>query len=108
MLFIFHFNYFYNLNCNSIITNKKKKLKLMIDFFLYSFYFYLQELNLKLCKCDELDSLIRGLLFTVASNDNECYFWSQCTENEQCSIQEYTFQYNKYPFIVRIMFKKNE
>ncbi|XP_025194402.1 pantothenate kinase 3 [Melanaphis sacchari] len=58
------------------------------------------ELNLKLCKCDELDSLIRGLLFTVASNNNECYFWSQCTEDEQCSTQEYTFQYNKYPFIV--------
>lgn len=64
-------------------------------------FFFQQELNLKLCKCDELDSLIRGLLFTVASNNNECYFWSQCTEDEQCSTQEYTFQYNKYPFIVR-------
>lgn len=59
-------------------------------------------MNLKLCKCDELDSLIRGLLFTVASNKNECYFWSQCTEDEQCSTQEYTFQQNKYPFIVSI------
>lgn len=66
-------------------------------------FFSKQELNLKLCKCDELDSLIRGLLFTVASNNNECYFWSQCTEDEQCSTQEYTFQYNKYPFIVSIM-----
>lgn len=62
---------------------------------------------MKLCKCDELDSLIRGLLFTVASNNNECYFWSQCTEDEQCSTQEYTFQYNKYPFIVRIMWTNN-
>lgn len=64
-------------------------------------------MNLKLCKCDELDSLIRGLLFTVASNNNECYFWSQCTEDEQCSTQEYTFQYNKYPFIVRITNNQN-
>lgn len=71
------------------------------------FKFFLQELNLKLCKCDELDSLIRGLLFTVASNNNECYFWSQCTEDEQCSTQEYTFQYNKYPFIVCIINNKN-
>lgn len=67
------------------------------------FFIYLQELNLKLCKCDELDSLIRGMLFTVASTNNECYFWSQCTEDEQCSKQEYTFQYNKYPFIVSVM-----
>lgn len=66
------------------------------------YFCFQQELNLKLCKCDELDSLIRGLLFTVASNNNECYFWSQCTEDEQCSKQEYTFQYKKYPFIVRI------
>ncbi|XP_050443989.1 pantothenate kinase 1-like, partial [Adelges cooleyi] len=57
-------------------------------------------LNLKLCKCDELDSLIQGMLFTVASNNNECYFWSQCTEDEQCSTQKYTFPYKKYPFIV--------
>jgi len=57
-------------------------------------------LNLKLRKCDEMDSLIRGLLFTVASNNNECY-------GPQCSKQEHTFQYNKYPFIVRIINNKN-
>lgn len=59
-------------------------------------------LNLKLCICDELTSLIRGLLITVASNNNECYYWSQCIKSKKYSRREYTL-HNTYPFIVSIV-----
>lgn len=56
-------------------------------------------MNLQLCICDELNSLIRGLLITIASNNNECYYWSQCIDGKNYLKREYAL-HNTYPFIV--------
>lgn len=34
-----------------------------------------EQVNMKLAKFDELDALIKGLLFTEYNNLNECYYW---------------------------------
>lgn len=34
-----------------------------------------QEVNMKLSKCDELDALIKGILFAETHNPTECYYF---------------------------------
>nr|CAD7605903.1 unnamed protein product [Timema genevievae] len=58
-----------------------------------------REVNLKLAKCDELDCLIRGMLYIEGNNPCECYYWTHPTEEERCYKRLYDFS-NPYPFIV--------
>lgn len=54
---------------------------------------------MKLAKCDELDSLIRGMLFIEANNPRECYYWSSPTQEERCQKVPYNLT-DPYPFLV--------
>lgn len=67
----------------------------------------LQEVNMKLAKFDELDSLIRGLLFIETNNVGECYYWANPTIPERSFKETYTFTNNSYPFIVSILLSLN-
>lgn len=39
-----------------------------------------QEVNMKLAKFDELDTLIKGILFAEIQNTHECYFWDNASD----------------------------
>lgn len=54
---------------------------------------------MRLEKYDELDSLIRGVLFVEANNAHECYYWANPTDDENCHKVTYDFS-RPYPFIV--------
>lgn len=58
-----------------------------------------QEVNMNLTKFDELDSLIRGLLYVETTNPRECYYWSHPTDNDKCQKVPYDFS-EPYPFIL--------
>jgi len=60
---------------------------------------FAREVNMRLAKFDELDSLIRGMLFVEMNNSNECYYWSNPTEPDNCVKQKYNFS-DPYPFII--------
>lgn len=38
-----------------------------------------EEVNMKLAKFDELDALIKGILFTETHNPTECYYWEDAS-----------------------------
>lgn len=38
------------------------------------------EVNMKLAKFDELDALIKGILFTETHNSCECYYWENASD----------------------------
>nr|CAD7448217.1 unnamed protein product [Timema bartmani] len=61
--------------------------------------YFSREVNLKLAKCDELDCLIRGMLYIEGNNPCECYYWTHPTEEERCYKRLYDFS-NPYPFII--------
>lgn len=54
---------------------------------------------MRLAKFDELDSLIRGMLFVEMNNPRECYYWSNPTEYDKCVKMNYDFS-EPYPFII--------
>lgn len=54
---------------------------------------------MRLAKCDEFDSLLRGLLFIDSHNPTECYYWSHPTEDDKCAKVKYDFS-NPYPFLI--------
>ena len=54
---------------------------------------------MKLAKFDELDSLIRGMLYVEMNNPMECYYWTSPTEHDKCKKETYDFS-DPYPFIV--------
>jgi len=54
---------------------------------------------MKLEKYDELDSLIRGVLFVESHYPRECYYWADPTDDEKCQKVTYDFS-RPYPFIV--------
>lgn len=54
---------------------------------------------MRLEKYDELDSLIRGILFVEAHYPRECYYWADPTEDDKCRKVTYDFS-RPYPFIV--------
>ncbi|XKL59485.1 hypothetical protein PGB90_000501 [Kerria lacca] len=58
-----------------------------------------QEVNMRLEKYDEFDSLIRGMLFVEANNPQEVYYWADPTDEEKCHKVTYDFS-QPYPFIV--------
>ncbi|XP_073997781.1 pantothenate kinase 3 fbl [Rhodnius prolixus] len=60
---------------------------------------FAREVNMRLAKFDELDSLIRGMLFIEMNNPRECYYWSNPTEHDKCVKMNYDFS-EPYPFII--------
>ncbi|XP_053661176.1 pantothenate kinase 3 [Anopheles marshallii] len=57
-----------------------------------------QHVNMKLAKFDELDALIKGILFTETHNKCECYFWENANE---ISSTKKKFDFSQpYPFIL--------
>ncbi|XP_065087600.1 pantothenate kinase 3 isoform X2 [Ochlerotatus camptorhynchus] len=55
------------------------------------------EVNMKLAKFDELDALIKGILFTETHNPCECYYW----ENASDISSKMKFDFSQpYPFIL--------
>ncbi|XP_014240885.1 pantothenate kinase 3 isoform X2 [Cimex lectularius] len=60
---------------------------------------FASEVNMRLAKFDELDSLISGMLFVELNNPREVYYWSHPTEEERCKKEGYDFS-NPYPFII--------
>uniref|UniRef100_A0A8D8ZX73 pantothenate kinase n=1 Tax=Cacopsylla melanoneura TaxID=428564 RepID=A0A8D8ZX73_9HEMI len=58
-----------------------------------------KEVNMKLEKCDELDCLIRGMLFIEGNYPVECYYWANSTSEDKCTKVQYDFT-NPYPFII--------
>ncbi|XP_065210683.1 pantothenate kinase 3 isoform X2 [Planococcus citri] len=58
-----------------------------------------REVNMRLEKYDELDSLIRGVLFVESNNAQECYYWQNPTDDETCRKVSYDFS-RPYPFIL--------
>ncbi|KAK9508711.1 hypothetical protein O3M35_006203 [Rhynocoris fuscipes] len=60
---------------------------------------FAREVNMRLAKFDELDSLIRGMLFVEMNNPHECYYWSNPTIPDRCVKEAYDFS-EPYPFII--------
>ncbi|KAK4882802.1 hypothetical protein RN001_006121 [Aquatica leii] len=58
-----------------------------------------KEVNMKLAKFDEFDSLIKGMQYVDAHNPTECYYWSKPTEEKKSCKVNYDFS-NPYPFLV--------
>ncbi|KAK9878954.1 hypothetical protein WA026_003773 [Henosepilachna vigintioctopunctata] len=58
-----------------------------------------REVNMKLAKYDEFDSLLKGLQFVDSYNRKECYYWSNPTDESLCKKEEYDFS-NPYPFLL--------
>ncbi|XP_039283048.1 pantothenate kinase 3 [Nilaparvata lugens] len=57
-----------------------------------------REVNMKLAKFDELDSLIRGMLYVETNNPRECYYWANPTDSDRCHKVAYDFS-KPYPFL---------
>lgn len=58
-----------------------------------------QEVNMKLAKFDELDALIKGILFTETHNPCECYYWENASDISVSSKKKFDFS-QPYPFIL--------
>lgn len=58
---------------------------------------------MNLAKFDELDSLLRGMLYIETTNPHECYYWSNPTDDSRCQKVPYDFS-EPYPFLVRILY----
>jgi len=58
-----------------------------------------REVNMKLAKYDEFESLIKGLIFIDKNNPKECYYWANPTDETMCAKVGYDFS-NPYPFLL--------
>ncbi|XP_067008362.2 pantothenate kinase 3 isoform X2 [Anabrus simplex] len=58
-----------------------------------------REVNMRLSKFDELDSLIRGMLYVESNNPQECYYWAHPTDEGHCEKKLYNFS-DPYPFLI--------
>ncbi|XP_058801699.1 pantothenate kinase 3 isoform X1 [Phymastichus coffea] len=58
-----------------------------------------KEVNLSLAKFDELDSLIKGMLYIEMNNPNECYYYANPTDDDKCQKMPYDFS-EPYPFLL--------
>ncbi|XP_076250494.1 pantothenate kinase 3 fbl isoform X1 [Rhynchophorus ferrugineus] len=58
-----------------------------------------REVNMKLAKYDEFESLLKGLLYVDKNNLTECYYWSNPTDETKCSKEKYDFS-SPYPFLL--------
>lgn len=54
---------------------------------------------MRLTKFDELDSLIRGMMYVETNNPCECYYWINPTDDECCEKRFFDFS-DPYPFLV--------
>lgn len=50
--------------------------------FLFWFFSLRQEVNMNLAKFDELDVLIKGILFAETHNPTECYYFENASKIE--------------------------
>lgn len=58
--------------------------------------------DLELHKLDELDCLIRGVLYidsVVSSGPSECYYFENPTDPDRCAQRPYTLE-NPYPLLL--------
>lgn len=58
---------------------------------------------MKLAKFDELDALIKGMLFIENTNPCECYYFSEPTDETKCKKVQFNFS-DPYPFLVSTLF----
>ncbi|XP_048516372.1 pantothenate kinase 3 isoform X1 [Athalia rosae] len=58
-----------------------------------------REVNMSLAKFDELDSIIKGMLYIETTNPHECYYWSDPTCDIRCRKIPYDFS-DPYPFLI--------
>lgn len=54
---------------------------------------------MRLAKYDELESLLKGLLYIDKNNPTECYYWSNPTDESKCAKVNYDFS-KPYPFLL--------
>lgn len=57
------------------------------------------QVNMNLAKFDELDALIKGILFTETHNPCECYYWENASDISISSKAKFDFS-QPYPFIL--------
>ncbi|XP_063705639.1 pantothenate kinase 3 [Culicoides brevitarsis] len=58
-----------------------------------------REVNMNLAKFDELDALIKGILFTETQDPHECYYWENAGDISISHKKSYDFS-QPYPFIL--------
>ncbi|CAG9854180.1 unnamed protein product [Phyllotreta striolata] len=58
-----------------------------------------REVNLRLAKFDEFDSLLTGIHFIDRHNPTECYYWSDPTDDNKCTKVRYDLS-SPYPFLI--------
>lgn len=58
-----------------------------------------RQVNMKLAKFDELDALIKGILFTETQNSRECYYWENASDISLSEKKTFDFS-QPYPFIL--------
>lgn len=58
-----------------------------------------REVNLKLAKFDEFDSLLTGIHYIDRNNPSECYYWTDATDESKCAKVNYDFS-SPYPFLI--------
>ncbi|XP_050337078.1 pantothenate kinase 3 isoform X1 [Bactrocera neohumeralis] len=58
-----------------------------------------QQVNMKLAKFDELDTLIKGILFAEVQNPTECYFYENARDIMKSEKRAFDFS-KPYPFIL--------
>jgi len=56
-------------------------------------------LNLKLCKLDELECLLKGIHYIDSVIENECYYFADPHDAERCEKRPFDFR-NPYPYMV--------
>lgn len=54
---------------------------------------------MRLAKFDELDALIKGILFAETHNPSECYYWKNASKISTSEKEVYDFS-QPYPFIL--------
>ncbi len=61
--------------------------------------FCCQKLKLSWCKCDELDTLIKGLSYLTKLNQNECFYYEE--PQNDANPNKHPFKFNiKNPFLL--------
>ncbi|XP_050296593.1 pantothenate kinase 3 [Anthonomus grandis grandis] len=58
-----------------------------------------REVNMKLAKYDEFESLLKGLLYIDKNNPRECYYYTDPTDESKCTKEFYDFS-RPYPFLL--------
>lgn len=58
-----------------------------------------REVNMKLAKFDEFESLLKGLQYIDANNPLECYYWADPTDDNKSLPIHYDFS-KPYPFLL--------